>query len=109
MADIICPNCKEPWEWDYIRWDLITDIRSAKNFDGNLTDEIKEELKEHGWEFGNNLAHIIRCEACPEGETAHTTRTMLADAMSDILGDDIDGFIAEMEDAEYLFGDLLDL
>lgn len=113
MADIICPNCKEPWEWDFVRFDLIhetnLDDKLIDEWDGKLTDEIRKALKVVGWEFGNNLAHFIRCESCPPGETTHNTRTMLADAMSDILGDDIDGFISEMEDAEYLFGDALDL
>ncbi|MHC4752304.1 MAG: hypothetical protein ACYTFW_20820 [Planctomycetota bacterium] len=113
MADIICPNCKEPWEWWFLKEDLIwetkLDEHVCENWDGTLTDEIRAIFKELGWEFGENISHIIRCEACPQGKTKVTLRSELAAAMSDLLGDDIDGFISEMEDAEYMFGDQLDL
>jgi hypothetical protein len=113
MPDIICPNCKEPWDWWFLKEDLIWEIdldeKVAEKWDGTLTDELREKFKVIGWEFGERISHIIRCDACPEGETKVSLRSELASAMSDILGDDIDGFISEMEDAEYLFGDALDL
>lgn len=113
MPDIICPNCKEPWDWWFLKeeliWETNLDEHVCENWDGTLTPNIRAQLKEAGWEFGERISHIIRCESCPPGETKVTTRSLLAEALSDILGDDIDGFISEMEDAEYLLGDNLDI
>ena len=113
MPDIICPNCKEPWDAYHLRHDAIWETNMPdhvkENWDGILTDEIRESFKVVGWEFGERTSHIIRCESCPEGETRVTTRSMAAEALADLLGDDEDGFIAMMEDAEYMYGDDLDL
>ena len=113
MADVYCTNCGEPWDWWFLRDELVyetsLDEDVIENWDMKLTDQIRADFKEIGWVFGENLAHIIRCESCPEGETKQTLRTQLQSVMVDLLGDDIDGIIAEMEDAEWMFGnDLLD-
>ena len=117
MPDCKCTNCGEPWDWFYLRDELIHEtsedylVKSQKdNFIeyGVLSNATRFAFKAIGWKFGGTLAHIVRCECCPKGEEKVTMRGMLADAMEDILGDDIDGFISEMEDAEYLFGTELD-
>ena len=77
--DIYCTNCGEPWEL-YI-----------------------------GDEEDRQLIQSVRAGKCPcckgekiEGGTPF--RAQLASAMSDLLGDDMDGLASMMDDAEYAMG-----
>ncbi len=78
--DLYCRRWGEPWDMDYVNWEMKpqekTDFRSGKC-----------------------------CPAC-RGKTISEKpfRATLAGVLGDLLGDDIDGLAAEMEDAEYLLG-----
>lgn len=81
MADVYCKRCGEPWEFLYVQHDMT------------------EEERERFWSGEG-------CPACygkpaPEKKPF---RAQLASAFHDVLGDDLDGLAAEMEDAEYLLG-----
>ena len=87
------------------------DEHVKENWDGKLTDKIRHAFEAAGYEFGERVAHLTHCESCPRGAQTHehpTLRSMIADATADLLGDDIDGYLAMMEDAEYMFGADLD-
>ena len=113
--DVTCTNCGEPWDWDEVRYALIyettLDEHVKEKWDGVLTDEIRAAFKAAGYEFGERVAHLTRCESCPP-ETVErkrpTLREMVAEATADLLGDDTDGYLAMMEDAELMFGEDLD-
>lgn len=77
--DIYCTNCGEPWEY-YVEDDE----------DRELVKSVKEG----------------RCPACKGKpiEGGPPFRAMLAGALGDLLGDDLDGLASEMDDAEYLLG-----
>ncbi|MDD5537373.1 MAG: hypothetical protein PHF12_00225 [Candidatus Omnitrophica bacterium] len=80
--DIYCKRCGEPWDAYGVRH-------------GDLTDEERERFFK-----GGGCPH---CYGKPVERRPF--RAQLAEALGDVLGDDIDGLAAEMEDAEYLLGD----
>ena len=76
--DIICINCGEPWAMDYV-------------------------LHEAPQAFTRTHSRIDRCPACPATgrphlSTAEREQLDLIAALADMCGDDIDGFVAELED-----------
>ncbi len=80
--DMICINCGEPWDMEYV-------------------------LHEAPQEFTRTHSRIDRCPACPPtGRPAlsHKDRERLdlIAHLADMCGDDIDGFVAELEDFELL-------
>lgn len=83
--DLICGECAEPVDNDY------------------LHDLVEEGM----YDTYSNAAAAFRskgCEALGDTHNAATTgsfRAHAADAMFDLLGDDMDGAAAMMEDFEY--------
>jgi hypothetical protein len=78
--DLYCQRCGEPWEYDYVMHEM--------------TPEEKEAFLKGKY-----------CPSCKGNEIKERPfRAQLASAFQDILGDDIDGLVAEMDDAEYLLG-----
>ncbi len=79
--DVYCKRCGEPWE-------LL-----------GITDEFTDQAKKDFW-AGKGCPCCIG-QPAPEKKPF---RCELQAALQDILGDDIDGIAAEMEDAEAYFG-----
>lgn len=78
--DLYCQRCGEPWEEYYVRHEMPQDERTR---------------------FLNGQD----CPACRGREVEHRPfRAQLASAMADMMGDDLDGIAAEMEDAEAMMG-----
>lgn len=79
--DLYCPRCGEPWEHYYVLHEMTPDERN----------------------------HFRSGEGCPScyGKTVEKRplRAEIAAALGDVLGDDLDGLAAEMEDAEFLLGE----
>lgn len=112
--DIHCANCREPWNFDFLLHELPYETDEAPRFINEFIegggvfgnpDHIRDELAKQGWQFGSNILVVLRCEACkgkPVSETADG-RSMAYQAIADILGDDIDGLAAELEDFDLLF------
>jgi hypothetical protein len=75
--DLICVNCGEPWDVDYV-----------------LHEEPKEFVRKGGV--------IKHCPCCPKEKPVLDRqtkfRTEAARALGEILGDDIDGLACELED-----------
>ncbi|MBI4294654.1 MAG: hypothetical protein HY669_00630 [Chloroflexi bacterium] len=78
--DLYCQRCGEPWEHYYVQHEM---------------------TPQEGGRFK-------RGEGCPscygKPVVKRPFRAQLAAAMTDLLGDDVDGLAAEMEDAEALLG-----
>ena len=75
--DLICTNCGEPWDMDTV-----------------LHDEPEE--------FTRQGAAIVHCPACKEnGKPPPELREKLLAAREagDLLGDDVDGYAAMLEDS----------
>lgn len=78
--DLYCRRCGEPWEHDYVMHEM--------------TPEEKDAFLKGKY-----------CPSCKDKEVEKRPfRAQLAGAFQDILGDDIDGLAAEMEDAEFMLG-----
>ena len=80
--DIYCKRCGEPWEFDEVQ---------HLGFSG--------EEKERFWK-GQDCPHCHGKEV-----EKRPFRAQLASALHEVLGDDIDGLAAEMDDAEFLLGE----
>ena len=76
--DLYCKRCGEPWELDYVQFDMTPKER-------------------------NDFKHAVGCPACKGKEIKKRPfRAILAAELSGVLGDDLDGLAAEMEDAEQM-------
>lgn len=78
--DVYCKRCGEPWELDYIQW------------------EVTAEERNHFW-AGED------CPACRGQTVEQPFRAQVTAALHDMLGDDLDGLAAELEDAEAMLGE----
>jgi hypothetical protein len=85
--DIYCPKkkCGEPWDNDYLH-----DVAEEKN----LT--YKEVLHQF-----QSTGCVALGSQCSDNGDAGANRAAMMDAMYDLMGDDIDGAAAMMDDAEY--------
>lgn len=78
--DVYCPRCGEPYELDYVQH------------------EISPEERRDFW-AGKG------CQSCKGKEiTKKPVRAEISGVFREILGDDVDGIAAEMEDAESMLG-----
>ena len=97
MADIKCRNCGEPWDLD------------------TLHEEVKERDEDgYVWEDGETyeskfrqVRQEFRKKGCgtfswasPCAPTLDEASRSVLDAISDVMGDDVDGEISMIEDAE---------
>lgn len=80
--DLICPICAEPWEFDTLH-DYADEV-------GTTYKEVAKEFRTKGCGVAFVEWGITSCVA--DGRAS--TRLMLAD----LLGDDMDGYAAMMED-----------
>ena len=76
--DMVCITCGEPWDMDYV-------------------------LHEAPGEFIRRHSRIDHCPACPATgrpvlSEKERVRLDLIAHLADMCGDDIDGFVAELED-----------
>jgi hypothetical protein len=74
--DLICTHCGEPWDMDAV-----------------LHDEPQN--------FKRSGAAIVACPACKENGPAPTDlreKLVAAREVGELLGDDVDGYAAELED-----------
>jgi hypothetical protein len=104
MADLYCTRCGETWEMDYINFDMTPQERNAFRA-GEWCPACKDRKR---------CVKDVNCCDCEEYDRSEggcklnqfkrPFRAELADALGGILGDDLDGLAAEMEDAEYLLG-----
>lgn len=101
--DMNCRKCGEPWDWFFIRDDVLGDEEDFQKMgkEGGVFDDGMGVKPGPQWQFSPG-PYIIQCPAC-FGKVIHRSeedkeRQAIANAISDVLGDDIDGFMAEMED-----------
>ncbi len=75
--DLICTSCGEPWDLDYV-------------------------LHEEPEAFERKGSAIVSCPCCPEqkGKVTKAQKEKLEAAreLGELLGDDVDGYAAQLED-----------
>jgi hypothetical protein len=86
MSDVMCPKCGEPWEIDT--------LHEAAKDQGHTFSEILGGFRRRGCVVLSGFGFgLVKCN--PNGDSR---RAGLASALFDILGDDVDGVAAELED-----------
>lgn len=77
--DLVCIRCGEPWDMDYV-------------------------LHDDPGAFKRRGGRIERCPCCPKETPRHSAkeqgRLETVAALADLLGDDVDGLAATLEDLE---------
>ena len=82
--DIYCKRCGEPWDIDYFH-DVADDT-------GSTFDTVREAF----YRDGCKALGETRCEASP------SMRGDIAALAYELMGDDVDGAAAMLDDAEYM-------
>lgn len=107
--DLYCQRCGEPWDHYYVHQEM-TAIERANFLEGNFCPTCEKRPScdlDIPCEKCEHLAENSRGDlTCSKNRIKNRPfRAQLAGALADILGDDTDGIAAEMEDAEFLFGE----
>lgn len=114
MGDIFCQRCREPWDADHLKFDMIYDgnlpeevVKDFREYRGaqnknqfRLTSAIRLALGREGWKFGDTVFHIRRCPGCRGHDAVPGVgeRDAMVAAAVEVLGDDMDGLQAALED-----------
>ena len=95
--DIYCPKCGEPWDFDSLHEQvaIMIDDRDGRPYD-QLFDAVREDFYRDGCKaFGSPCTGISDTSV---DSTFGLTKAEAASAMYDLLGDDIDGAVAMLDD-----------
>lgn len=89
--DIYCPRCGEPWGID--------ELRDVETVDGvPMTFAQARKLF-----FGKGCGAVFGYgRPCEPANDVMRSRAGVAGMLADLLGDDVDGIAADMEDFQYL-------
>lgn len=99
-----CCNCNEPWEAYELRECVVAEAGLKKVHNPLLPSE-RDALRTTGFEFGNSILVVKHCPCCGSKEYRASNgvlRKMISEELAIILGDDLDGLEAELDDAEYI-------
>lgn len=94
--DLYCPKCGEPWENDSLHDEVAA--RQEEDIDATYK-EVAADFRSRGCEV-MKFGFDGRCSAPSEGtdRTFGLTRQAAASALYDVLGDDMDGAAAMLDD-----------
>lgn len=102
--DVYCASCGEPWDFYYLRHDLIeeTEIHEGfkADFDGKLFPVLRKKLAKDKWEFGNLICDVRHCPSCKENDKPKLEIVEMRNALDMVMGDDLDGFVSELNELE---------
>ena len=116
--DVHCTNCGEPWDTYHLRHDAPQEAfahyaESDKGAEAfykqwcavGLTPEYRQLLEDYdGWQFGASVVAVHHCPCCESNirqngpRTDSQERRDAVDTITDLLGDDVDGAAAMLED-----------
>lgn len=91
--DVYCPKCSEPWDLDTLH-------EEVEERNGALADSLR---RPYDVEIAEVRADFRRrgCEAFGSRHSDHVASPIVSEVL-DLLGDDLDGAAALLEDAELL-------
>ena len=98
--DMTCPRCGENWDNDTIHEEV--EERAALGITTTYT-EVAREFASKGCEYAL-AAFIGRWDRRSQCERVDSTRTAVASALFDLMGDDTDGVMSMMDDFDFMFG-----
>lgn len=84
MADILCPRCGEPWDMDT--------LHEAAAEQATSYDDIARRFRRDGC-----IAFGWQSEPCQRGDMSP-----LLSAIAELAGSDMDGYAADVQDAEWM-------
>ncbi len=105
--DVHCTTCGEPWDTFHLKEDAIhetgltdEEIECWKKRPATerLIEPYRREFKLAGYEFGQTLANLLRCPACPPDAKADADKIYLKAELENMLADDEDGLAATFEE-----------
>lgn len=117
--DMLCNKCSEPWGWFYIRDEILEEqtlYEKMQKHGGYVTEvgtgvtdtgymEITKADKANGYIADPNLSWqfnpgptIAQCPACIGKDIEPSDNAKIRAELAHLYGDDIDGFMADMED-----------
>lgn len=86
--DLMCPRCTEPWDFDSLHDEAAESDRTYS--------QVAADFRTRGCLALESAFGSMLCEP------VHNLRAAAADAMYDLLGDDMDGAASMMEDFEMM-------
>lgn len=93
--DIYCPRCGEAFALDefheYVNEPVPGGLTRFESF---------KQVKDFFYARGCGV--LLNGKPCKAGDEGSKTRAAYSSALSELLGDDVDGIASELEDAEYL-------
>lgn len=109
--NMLCNKCSEPWDWFYIRDDILKDqpLYDIMKQNGGYVAETDfgEYIQTEGklypsqpnttWQFSPGPT-IAQCPACIGKDVEPDDNALIRAELAGLYGDDIDGFMADMED-----------
>lgn len=102
--DLYCKRCGEPWEMDYVQHDMTILERVAFNKGDGCPCCIDKQICDLKIPCSECEHQQEDRYSCRLNKFKRPYRAEIAEALGDLLGDDIDGLAAEMEDAEFSLG-----
>lgn len=123
--DVTCATCQEPWDHHHLLQDMVWDVwdgvddssshllikKFLKGPKTGIPPMLRDDLKEHGWEFGRTVVCVLACSCCasnaaepdrlddtepPIDADDVATRKRLRLEAEELLGDDLDGIISTL-------------
>lgn len=85
--DIYCPRCAEPWNTDELHY---------------LAEELETTFSDIVTQFGIKGCEVIPEQSHNQHAQLDNQRALVAAIAYEVMGDDVDGIAAMMEDAEAL-------
>ncbi len=103
--DLYCTRCGEPWDMDYVQFEMTPQERNHfRHGEGCPACEGKEICR-LATKCGECQEYSEAESRCRLGKLKRPFRAQVAATLGDILGDDLDGLAAEMEDLGSLLND----
>ena len=90
IMDILCPKCAEPWDMDT--------LHEVAEEEGTTYEAVSARFRTEGCKALGTSHNVISADNDPEEADRRQLGAMVADAMYDALGDDLDGAAAMLED-----------
>ncbi len=95
--DMLCKNCQEPYDWHFLRNEIL--ISHGMDFYGSAQDAPFANLHYHFAPPGPTLVSCPACKGVRQSPEKRENAELLG-MISDLMGDDLDGYLTEVADLE---------
>lgn len=102
MADVYCVRCGEPWDMDTLHEEIEYRYPDRPWEDESNYEEYFSKINREFHEKGCQAITSYEVGPCLPASESQKMRGSISSMLYEMLGDDIDGIAASLEDAEYL-------